>query len=144
MYQTALCHYDRIPEKNNTRMEGLLNRGSKAAVHDSWLHCLREYSTQNCMAELSCSLHGNLEARKEGNWKQNMSFAPNDILPPNRLFLQIGSSPFSKLMVNLPMDSSMDKVTSFISNHCSMTFPTGTKFSMHTPLRLFLSPNQNN
>lgn len=37
----------------------------------------------------SCSLHGNLEARKEGNWKQNMSLAPNGILPPNRLYLLI-------------------------------------------------------
>lgn len=33
-----------------------------------------------------------LEARKEGNWKQNISFAPNDILPPNRLYLLIAHS----------------------------------------------------
>lgn len=139
MYQTALCHYDRIPEKNNTRMEGLLNRGSKAAVHASWLHCLREYSTQNCMAEPSCMAtqkqgKGELETRHVLCSQRYSS--SKYALPPN--------SPFSKLMVNLPIDSSMDKVTSFISNHCSMTFPTGTKFSMHTPLRLFLSPNQNN
>lgn len=63
----------------------------------------------------------------ERSWKQNMLCKG---MLPMIFFLKQApppDSPFRSSIVNLSMDSLMDKVTSFTSNHCSVTLPTGAK-----------------